>query len=407
MSNYIHLFETQAAHDAVYNGSGYTEPWVGLVTANNALSYNMSSMLKTMPLTFNILTSGNIIWKATSDDGIRTIEYKKNNGDWTEITSTTSGVSLNVTSGDIVQFKGNNAAYSDDSWNYSSFSGTSSFELKGNILSLINGSNFNTLTTLTESNAFAFSRLFNNCSSLVDASKTVFPATTLASDCYAHMFSNCTNLVNSPSIFPATTLATGCYQYMFENCTSLISVPILPATILAATCYGGMFMGCTAITSTPDLPATTIADNCYSQMFNGCTNLITIPVTLPATTLANSCYWSMFNGCTSLTTAPVLPATTLGDSCYKNMFYGCTNLTTAPDLPAQTLTSSCYNAMFRNCSKLSSIKCLATNISATSCLSNWLRNVSSTGTFTKAASMTSWPSGYNGVPSGWTVQNAS
>lgn len=49
---------------------------------------------------------------------------------------------------------------------------------------------------------------------------------------------------------------------------------------------------------------------------------------------------------------------------------------------------------------------LATNISATSCLTNWVNGVSTTGTFIKNASMTTLPSGNNGIPEGWTVQDA-
>ena len=49
---------------------------------------------------------------------------------------------------------------------------------------------------------------------------------------------------------------------------------------------------------------------------------------------------------------------------------------------------------------------LATNISAMSCLSNWVNGVSSTGTFVKNAAMTSLPTGIDGIPGGWTVQNA-
>ena len=62
--------------------------------------------------------------------------------------------------------------------------------------------------------------------------------------------------------------------------------------------------------------------------------------------------------------------------------------------------------MFYNCTSLSYVKCLATDISATNSHRNWLRNVSATGTFVKAASMNDWPSGYNGIPSGWTVNDA-
>ena len=43
MSNYIHLFSTTAARDAVYQwgGSNYQEPWVSLVEANGEVNYNL------------------------------------------------------------------------------------------------------------------------------------------------------------------------------------------------------------------------------------------------------------------------------------------------------------------------------------------------------------------------------
>ena len=112
----------------------------------------------------------------------------------------------------------------------------------------------------------------------------------------------------------------------------------------------------------------------------------------------------MFRGCTSLTSAPELPATTLAFYCYGYMFFGCTSLTSAPELPATTLTYSCYSSMFYGCSLLNYIKCLATDISASNCLSDWVRGVASSGTFVKAASMTSWTTGTSGIPNGWTVQ---
>lgn len=111
-------------------------------------------------------------------------------------------------------------------------------------------------------------------------------------------------------------------------------------------------------------------------------------------------YWN-----TNLTNAKnlILPATTLSDKCYHQMFYGCSNLTTAPVLPATTLAGHCYTNMFRNCSNLKEITCLATDISAGYCTNEWVYGVSSTGTFIKNPSMTSWPTGDNGIPANWTV----
>ncbi len=128
---------------------------------------------------------------------------------------------------------------------------------------------------------------------------------------------------------------------------------------------------------------------------------------LPATKLTNCCYSGMFFGCTRLTKAPELPATTLANYCYESMFCNCTSLTAAPSLNATTLTEGCYSEMFYGCSKLSSITCLATDISANNCVRNWVdgypKGVAANGTFTKAASMTSWTEGASGIPSDWTV----
>lgn len=144
----------------------------------------------------------------------------------------------------------------------------------------------------------------------------------------------------------------------------------------------------------------------FCALFNGCSDLTTAPA-LPATTLAEDCYTAMFRGCTSLTAAPALPATTLANYCYDSMFLGCSKLTTAPALPATTLKNNCYAGMFLGCSELNSITMLATDISASNCLKRWVEGVATTGTFTKAAAMTSLPTGENGIPEGWAVQNYS
>ena len=113
----------------------------------------------------------------------------------------------------------------------------------------------------------------------------------------------------------------------------------------------------------------------------------------------------MFSFCTSLTSAPELPATTLANGCYEGMFEGCTSLTTAPELPATWLPDGCYYNMFNSCTSLKYIKCLATYISAY-CTHTWVDGVASSGTFIKAASMSSWSTGINGIPTNWTVQDA-
>ena len=248
-------------------------------------------------------------------------------------------------------------------------------------------------TTLADN---CYKEMFRGCTSLTTA--PVLPATTLTSSCYQGMFYG-SGLTQAPSL-PAETLANNCYREMFQSCASLTTAPVLPATTLATSCYQGMFYS-TGLTQAPSLPAETLAANCYQYMFRGCTSLTTAP-NLPATTLAANCYQEMFRGCSSLTTAPDLPATTLASSCYQGMFYS-SKLTQSPLLPAETLEANCYKEMFRDCKSLNQITCLATTISATDCLKDWVNAVAAAGTFVKAASATSWPTGVSGIPSGWTV----
>ena len=310
---------------------------------------------------------------------------------------------------------------------------------------------FDGCTSLTTAPELPVTRLVNNCynnmfrgcTSLTTAPE--LPVRPLADYCYSHMFEGCTSLTVAPEL-PATTLRQYCYSYMFDGCTSLTTAPQLPATTLAQSCYSYMFRGTNVLpdisnidftseqvvasgglsglfagTNITDndlmrilpknsngkycLPVTILTGSCYQQMFENCTSLTTAPQ-LPATTLAQSCYWSMFGHCTSLTTAPELPATTLANSCYNSMFQDCTSLAAAPELPATTLASNCYYYMFKDCSNLNYIKCLATNISASNCTKNWVEGVASTGTFVKNAAMNNWTTGINGIPTGWTVQNA-
>lgn len=197
------------------------------------------------PLTFNIISGGTIVWKASSSSYTKEIQYKINDGNWTSITSSRAGTSFNVSTGDKVRFRGNNDTYGGEDTNNSFSGSTAYFELEGNIMSLINSADFATATTLTS--AYTFSALFTDCTSLTSAEHLILPATTLTQGCYSGMFFGCESLTTAPEL-PATTLANNCYAMMFSNCTSLTTAPVLPATSLAAeSCYGYMFFGCTRL----------------------------------------------------------------------------------------------------------------------------------------------------------------
>lgn len=297
-----------------------------------------------MPLTFEITSPGNILWKTTNASYPKTIQYKINDGVWTNITSTTLGATISVNSGDIVQLRGDNSSYGASNY-YHTFGTTCNFIPKGNIMSLIDSTGFTTATTLQED--YTFYHMFWGCGGLGDA----------------------TNLK-------------------------------LPATALTTSCYEGMFAICTGMTTTPALPATHLALSCYAFMFASCS--FSIPPALPATGLATRCYFSMFSGNYNLLETPELPATVLENYCYQGMFNVCPNLSKASVLPAAVLRPGSYAEMFKSCSSLKQITCLATDMTASTSLGNWLYGVSSTGTFYKHPNAT-WPSGDSGIPSGWTV----
>lgn len=232
------------------------------------------------------------------------------------------------------------------------FSSTGNFEAKGNISSIVNGDNY---VGRTIASTRMFTSLFYGNTKLVNAEDLCLPFTSLAQYVYSYMFFGCSSMVKGPKILPATTLWDYSYVSMFYNCSSLIEAPEISAKIVGA----------------------------------------------------QSCL-RMFRGCTSLTTAPVLYATELKNGCYIEMFYSCKSLIKAPDLIAPTLVKDCYRSMFSACTELNYVKCLATDISATDCTKNWISsNVTLSGTFVKAEAMTSWTTGVNGIPTGWTVINQS
>jgi hypothetical protein len=191
-------------------------------------------------LTFNVLTDGTICWKAFGDL-TKTISYRINGGSWTDITSTSAGATINVYEDDVVEFKGSNETYATSKSAYSGFEGgTATFDIEGNIHSLLYGDDFANNNSLTNS-TYQFCSLFKKAP-VVSAENLVLPATTLKDYCYRALFSWCETLEEAPAL-PATTLATGCYWYMFEQC-AISSAPELNATTLVKECYGHMFENC-------------------------------------------------------------------------------------------------------------------------------------------------------------------
>ena len=299
---------TSGYTDGLNACSGYTQEDLdnayasGYSAGIEACSGSPEPVYSAMPLTMEITSPGYILYKDGSQTGYfsgATISYSMDSGvTWTTISGLTGGTQIQVSSGDTVMFKGDNATYGTNGLGFLGFSNsTAGFKVYGNIMSLIDSQGFISATTL--SSQWTFAHLFADCTGLTDASNLVLPA---------------------------TSLSFGCYEQLFLQCTNLVSAPELPATVLSPYCYELMF--------------------------------------------------------------------------------GFTNLIEAPVLCATTLTDHCYFAMFRFCGSLQKVVCYATDISANDCTVDWLKGVPAEGTFEKAPGMTSWPSGSAGIPTGWTVVDA-
>ena len=207
MAHYIHKFRTEPEFQTARR-DGYSEPWVSLtVESDNRVVYNKTEDEKLLgaPFTIETLGSGNITWKL----GAKTVQYSKNGGAWETMNSATT---ISVVEGDEVQFKGTNTNYSGNT-----ISATTQFNVKGNIMSLTNGDNFETSDTVKTN---SFRGLFKGCTYLMSSCNLKLPATTLAGNCYYGMFQDCTSLATAPEL-PAEALIDYCYEYMFNGCSSL------------------------------------------------------------------------------------------------------------------------------------------------------------------------------------------
>ena len=241
MDRYMGIFATSGAVQEAVNNDSLHKPYIAIVQDGNYLDWNtkekegpVGPVYSAMPLTFEILSAGNIYWKAQNGNYTKTIDYKKNEGEWTSITSTSNGVAISVVAGDILQFRGDNAQYAPEDGKCNTFTGsTARFNVYGNIMSMISSTGFTGLTAFTQPNVFM--NFFNNCVKMIDASNLILPAIGLSEFCYQGMFANCTGLTSGTPVFSATELVTGCYNYLFYQSRNVSRITCLGLNPTATT----------------------------------------------------------------------------------------------------------------------------------------------------------------------------
>ena len=193
------------------------------------------------PLTFEAVVAGATVTYNLSAP----IQYSTDGVNWSDYSSSITLANV----GDKVSFRGNNPSYNNTAPTNPTFQCSDDCYIYGNIMSLVDATNYATATTLTADYTFCYMFYTNTHIKNHSSKDLVLPATTLTGICYHSMFSGCTGLTRTPEL-PATTLASSCYECMFDNCTGLTSTPVLPATFLPKRyCYRYMFRGCSNLSS--------------------------------------------------------------------------------------------------------------------------------------------------------------
>lgn len=386
---HIKLFNTHTSYIEYASGGGMLRPNVIHCLEENEVHYRPS--IEVEYLTFIPLEDGTFSFNKSG------MSYSLDEGEtWKTLEASAS--TENVSVGTKVLWKASGLTITETE-GIGRFSSSGQFDIRGNIMSLVNGDDF---VDTDEISDYQFCRLFSG-TSVVDSSKLLLPSTALTESCYRVMFAFCESMEKGPKL-PAMTLAPNCYRSMFQGST-ITQAPELPATTLADYCYVNMFRQCQNLIIAPELPSTTLSVGCYGSMFHNCQNLKVGPSTIgdSSSTIPSSACMRTFEDCISLVVPPKLPAKILNGDTYNLMFKNCKSLTVGPELLADKLMINEYREMFNGCSNLSYVKMMATDISGSRCLDYWLEDVSPNGTIVKNSAAT-W-TGH--VPSGWKIETAS
>lgn len=230
-------------------------------------------------LTIESLEDGNEIRFRCSTYGtsyLRTIYWSTNKQTWTSVQSTGGSgcVITTLNAGEKIYLKGENNTYGFSS-ETNMIGSSKSYNVYGNIMSLIYGEDFVGETSLTTN--YAFKAFFRPNSSL--------PGKIVSSE----------NLV-----LPATELTTYCYYEMFREQTLITIAPELPATTLKNYCYGNMFYGCSALRYIKCLATDRSATNCTSNWVRNVPGLGTFVKNSDATWSVSASgiptgYWTVIN----------------------------------------------------------------------------------------------------------------
>ncbi len=275
------------------------------------------------------------------------LQYSTDNGTtWETFNASAATSKLTIEAGNTMRLRRNpdngvntkgtaNVSYVDRYWYFVT---TGDYSLEGNIMSLLDGTDFATTTAIPVSYC-CFDHLFYKNSVLTNIDKLRLPATTLADRCYRSLFEECRGLTNISNFTLPDPETSSPYNYlrMFYNCSGLTTLNgfRVPDALGTNACES-MFYGCTGLTNLNGInfAADTLNNACYRYMFQACTGLTSVIDTFRVSVIAaNSCE-QMFVGCTNLRQTPAIKVDSIGASGCLNMFKTCGTTTGTDSMTA-------------------------------------------------------------------------
>ena len=155
---------------------------------------------------FKMITKGNYT--------ISKLQYSVNNGEWNDVVANEE-VTFGGTNGDL-RLRGTNTdgtASGKDAYSTITFTNDVKVACTGDIRTLLDWKNYSTVNT---QNA-RFCHLFQDCTVLTSAPE--LPATTLAENCYFHMFYKCTKLSTVTMLAPSDQISKTticCFDWLYN-----------------------------------------------------------------------------------------------------------------------------------------------------------------------------------------------
>ena len=155
---------------------------------------------------FKMITKGNYT--------ISELQYSVNNGEWNDVVANEE-VTFGGTNGDL-RLRGTNTngtASGKDAYSTITFTNDVKVACTGDIRTLLDWKNYSTVNT---QNA-RFCHLFKDCAVLTSAPE--LPATTLAENCYFHMFYKCTKLSTVTMLAPSDQISKTticCFDWLYN-----------------------------------------------------------------------------------------------------------------------------------------------------------------------------------------------